>query len=111
MSPLVAGVDCSTQGTKVLLVDPESGSVEAAGRAPHTVTGSGGARETDPEVWWDALRRALAETGRVAEVVMTVTMEKARKLTGRPQKFPFLTAFMSVEKREKSLKLTMGPEK
>jgi xylulokinase len=68
MSPLVAGVDCSTQGTKVLLVDPESGSVEATGRAPHTVTGSGGARETDPEVWWDALRTALAETGRADEV-------------------------------------------
>ncbi len=68
MSPLVAGVDCSTQGTKVLLVDPESGSVEADGRAPHSVTGSGGARETDPEVWWEALRTALAETGRAGEV-------------------------------------------
>ena len=68
MTPLVAGVDCSTQGTKVLLVDPDSGSVEATGRATHTVTGSGGARETDPEVWWDALRVALAETGRAGEV-------------------------------------------
>ena len=30
------------------------------GRAPHRVTGEGGARETDPEVWWDALREAVA---------------------------------------------------
>jgi xylulokinase len=68
MSPLVAGVDCSTQGTKVLVVDPDDGTVLASGRAPHDVTGSGGARETDPEVWWEALRAALAETGRAGEL-------------------------------------------
>jgi xylulokinase len=68
MSPLVAGVDCSTQATKVLAVDADTGSVDAAGRAPHEVTGSGGARETDPEIWWDALRAALAQTGRADEL-------------------------------------------
>jgi xylulokinase len=65
---LIAGVDCSTQATKVLVVDPEDGRVVASGRAPHEVTGTGGARETDPEVWWEALRAALAETGRAGEV-------------------------------------------
>jgi xylulokinase len=65
---LVAGVDCSTQATKVLVVDPDDGRVVASGRAPHEVTGTGGARETDPEVWWEALRVALAETGRAGEV-------------------------------------------
>jgi xylulokinase len=65
---LVAGVDCSTQATKVLVVDPEDGRVVASGRAAHEVTGTGGARETDPEVWWEALRAALAETGRAGEV-------------------------------------------
>jgi xylulokinase len=65
---LVAGVDCSTQATKVLLVDPEDGRVVATGRAPHEVTGTGGARETDPAVWWDALRAALAQTGRAGEL-------------------------------------------
>jgi xylulokinase len=64
---LVAGVDCSTQATKVLIVDA-GGRVVATGRAPHEVTGSGGARETDPRVWWDALRAALAETGRAGDV-------------------------------------------
>jgi xylulokinase len=68
MSPLVAGVDCSTQGTKVLVVEPDTGSVEATGRAAHEVTGSGGVRETDPEIWWDALRAALAQGGRAAEL-------------------------------------------
>jgi xylulokinase len=68
MSPLVGGVDCSTQGTKVLVVDPDDGTVVASGRAPHAVTGSDGARETDPEVWWEALRTALAETGRAGEL-------------------------------------------
>jgi xylulokinase len=64
----VAGVDCSTQATKVLVVDPEAGQVLAVGRAEHQVTGTGGARETHPDVWWRALRDALAETGRAAEV-------------------------------------------
>jgi xylulokinase len=68
MSPLVGGVDCSTQATKVLVVDSDSGVTEAAGRAPHEVTGSAGARETDPEIWWDALRAALAETDSAGEL-------------------------------------------
>jgi xylulokinase len=65
---LIAGVDCSTQATKVLVVDPDDGRVVSSGRAPHEVTGTGGARETDPEIWWGALRAALAETGRAGEV-------------------------------------------
>ena len=52
MSPLVAGVDCSTQASKVLVVDSHTGEVVSVGRAPHDVSGSGGARETDPEQWW-----------------------------------------------------------
>jgi xylulokinase len=64
----VAGVDCSTQATKVAIVDPDRGRIVAIGRAPHVVTGEGGARETDPAEWWTALRVALAETGRAGEV-------------------------------------------
>jgi xylulokinase len=52
----------------VLVVDADAGRVVATGRAPHEVTGSGGARETDPEVWWRALALALEETGAAAEV-------------------------------------------
>jgi xylulokinase len=65
---LVAGVDSSTQATKVVLVDSADGSIVATGRAGHDVTGTGGARETDPEVWWTALGDALRSTGRAAEV-------------------------------------------
>ena len=68
MKPLVAGVDCSTQSTKVVVVDPETGETVATGRAEHTVTGTGGARETDPNVWWKALRTALAQTGKAGQV-------------------------------------------
>ena len=60
MKTLAAGVDCSTQAqeTKVLILDPGSGRVLERGRAPHRVTGSGGARLSDPEDWWTALRSA-----------------------------------------------------
>lgn len=68
MGKLIAGVDTSTQATKVLVVDADTGTLVAQGRAGHTVTGERGARETDPREWWAALRAALAETGRAAEV-------------------------------------------
>jgi xylulokinase len=48
---LVAGVDCSTQSTKVIVIDADTGEQLALGRAQHTVTGTGGARETHPDVW------------------------------------------------------------
>ena len=65
---LVAGVDCSTQSTKILLVDPDTGEVVARGQATHVVTGIDGARESDPRGWWSAVRDALAETGRAGDV-------------------------------------------
>lgn len=65
---LVAGVDCSTQSTKVLVVDADDGAVVATGRAPHRVTGRGGASETDPQEWRGALAAALAATGQAADV-------------------------------------------
>jgi xylulokinase len=66
--PLVAGVDCSTQSTKVLLIESDDGSVVATGSAPHRVDGVEGARETHPDVWWNALQIGLAQTGRAREV-------------------------------------------
>ncbi len=65
---LVAGVDSSTQATKVVVVDADSGAMVASGQARHTVTGTGGARETDPRDWWSALGTALAATGRASEI-------------------------------------------
>ncbi|WP_328915724.1 MULTISPECIES: xylulokinase [unclassified Streptomyces] len=60
--PVVLGVDSSTQSTKVLAVDVASGAVLASGQAPHTVS-TGAGRETDPEVWWQALESALGQIG------------------------------------------------
>src|SRR6266498_684949 len=68
LSSLVAGVDSSTQATKVVIVDADSGAVVAGGSARHTVAGTGGARETDPREWWSAQRAALEATGRAGEV-------------------------------------------
>ncbi len=64
---VVIGVDSSTQATKALAVDLDTGAVLGEGRAPHTVSGSGGARESDPEQWWQALSAALAATGHAAD--------------------------------------------
>jgi xylulokinase len=70
--PLVAGVDSSTQATKVVIVDADSGEIVSRGHAPHTVQGTGGARESDPREWWSALQAALHEalsaTGRANTV-------------------------------------------
>jgi xylulokinase len=68
MAPLVAGVDCSTQSTKVVVVDAETGAEVASGRAAHEVEGSAGARETAPQVWWQALCAALGETGVAGQI-------------------------------------------
>jgi xylulokinase len=66
--PLVAGVDCSTQATKVVLVDVDDGRVVAAGAAAHDVDTRDAAGETDPRVWRAALTRALADTGKAQQV-------------------------------------------
>jgi xylulokinase len=52
---LVAGIDSSTQSTKVVLCDAADGTVVGAGAAPHPP-----GTEVDPEAWWHALQRAGA---------------------------------------------------
>jgi len=52
---LVAGVDCSTQATKVVVCDAATGEILREGRASHP-----DATEVDPEVWWRALQEASA---------------------------------------------------
>ena len=59
---VVIGVDSSTQATKALAVDVETGKVLGQGRASHTVS-TGAARESSPEQWWEALGEALEQTG------------------------------------------------
>ncbi|HEV8222957.1 MAG TPA: xylulokinase [Streptosporangiaceae bacterium] len=52
---LVAGVDSSTQSTKVVLCDADDGTVVGRGSAPHPP-----GTEVDPAAWWDALGQAGA---------------------------------------------------
>lgn len=65
---IVVGVDSSTQSTKALAVDVDSGVVLGKGAAAHAVS-SGQGRESDPRQWWDALCRALAGTGHAARAM------------------------------------------
>src|SRR6202046_5001412 len=51
---LVAGVDSSTQSTKVLLCQADDGAIVGQAAAPHP-----DGTECDPELWW----RALAQAG------------------------------------------------
>lgn len=52
---IVLGVDSSTQSTKVLAIEIETGQVIAEGRAPHS-----GADLQDPRDWWAALKTAIS---------------------------------------------------
>ncbi|HLN78557.1 MAG TPA: xylulokinase [Nocardioidaceae bacterium] len=53
---LVAGVDSSTQSTKVLVCDAETGEVVREGRAPHP-----DGTEVHPDHWWSAFGLATAD--------------------------------------------------
>ncbi|MFC9390710.1 FGGY family carbohydrate kinase [Streptomyces venezuelae] len=75
---VVIGVDSSTQSTKAAAVDADTGELLAIGRAPHTVTGTSGARESDPEEWWTALasavRAAVRQAGIPADAVTGIAV-------------------------------------
>jgi xylulokinase len=60
--PLVAGVDCSTQSTKVEIRDADTGRLVASGRAPHPAV-SPPRSEQDPAAWWAAFEQAWAQAG------------------------------------------------
>lgn len=60
---LVAGVDSSTQSTKVVVCDADTGEVLREGRAPHP-----DGTEVDPRHWWDALQEALEAAGGLDDV-------------------------------------------
>ena len=57
--PLVAGIDSSTQSTKVELRDLATGAVLGTGRSAHPLTVPPRS-EQDPDVWWEAVVEAMA---------------------------------------------------
>lgn len=62
-SSLVAGVDSSTQSCKVVIRRLDNGEIVRMGQAPHP-----DGTEVDPEYWWRALRRAIADAGGFSDV-------------------------------------------
>ncbi len=70
---LVAGVDSSTQSTKVVLRRLEDGREVASARAPHTVT-EPPRSEQDPDSWWIALTTAFAELAAFGDDVVAVAV-------------------------------------
>lgn len=60
--PLVAGVDSSTQSTKVEIRDLATGAIRGAGRGDHTVV-TPPRSEQDPESWWTAFETAWDQAG------------------------------------------------
>jgi xylulokinase len=64
---LVAGVDSSTQATKIVVVDLETGDTVREGRSAHPV-----GTEVDPWAWWSALLEAAG--GGVLDDVRAVSV-------------------------------------
>ena len=60
--PLIAGVDSSTQSTKVEIRDQETGAVVASASAPHPAV-MAPLSEQDPASWWTAFEHAWAQVG------------------------------------------------
>lgn len=65
--PLVAGVDSSTQSTKVVVRRLADGAPVAEGRAPHPAT-EPPKSEQDPHSWWTALVGAFRDLQPVASI-------------------------------------------
>jgi xylulokinase len=72
-APLVAGVDSSTQSTKVELRHVDDGRLVAVGRAPHPrITPP--RSEQHPDAWWKALGMALAQCGDARDSVVAISV-------------------------------------
>lgn len=77
---LFLGIDCGTQGTKTVLIDPDdAGMIVGRGYAPHAlIAEANGRREQKTEWWTDALdqaiRQALRDSGRPASDVAAIAV-------------------------------------
>ncbi|MFI0370068.1 xylulokinase [Actinomadura sp. 1N219] len=76
-SPLVAGVDSSTQSTKAVLCRAADGAVVAEASAPHP-----DGAECHPDRWWDALSRVRELLGRADAVAVAAQQHGMVALDG-----------------------------
>jgi xylulokinase len=60
---LVAGIDSSTQSCKVVICDADTGRTVRSATAPHP-----DGTEVDPQLWWQALQRAITDAGGIDDV-------------------------------------------
>lgn len=73
MAELAAGVDSSTQSTKVELRDIATGALVARASAPHPATAPP-VSEQDPVAWWDALVQCFADLAQHAPDVVAISV-------------------------------------
>ena len=71
MTRLVAGVDSSTQSTKVEIRDLETGAVVASAGAPHPAT-TPPRSEQQPDAWWAAFQQAWSAVGEPQVLAISV---------------------------------------
>jgi xylulokinase len=69
--PLVAGVDSSTQSTKVEIRDADTGALVAHGKAAHPPV-SPPRSEQDPAAWWSAFTSAWEQAGAPSVAAISV---------------------------------------
>jgi xylulokinase len=74
-APVVAGVDSSTQSTKVEVRDLDSGAVISRGAGGHPVVLPPRA-EQDPESWWSAFQEAWAAAGPAGVAAVAVAAQQ-----------------------------------
>jgi xylulokinase len=72
---LVAGVDSSTQSTKVEIRDAETGVLVSTGHAAHPPT-TPPRSEQDPSTWWSAFDEAWLQAGRPQVAAISVAAQQ-----------------------------------
>lgn len=87
---LVAGIDSSTQSTKVVVRRLEDGAIVAEARTPHPAT-EPPRSEQDPDSWWRALVDAFAKHGAGNGAAKKVSLDDIVGLSVSGQQHGFVT--------------------
>lgn len=83
---LYAGIDCGTQGTKVVIVDSEQGAILGEGSAAHRlISDSSGRREQEANWWIEALIGAFQQA--VSQAGVDARQIKALGVSGQQHGF------------------------